>query len=297
MLEKKISLTDYWLEIIVIILVTASWSVTNYTCFMWLVYFMSKGYLIDGTGNDIQGDDDIRTVVPYAWTINFVMNVMVAICLPLGGLFGDWIGSNYIKFNSLGYNWKEMLVTQEKGFQYGLIIALLIAIIVVIPGFALICTKSVEGAILGQTLFVIFVSMYGGNLPAFMVSLFDIKLRYSGVGISYNIAHAIFSSTVALIQTELVNSSHIKSNQQSTVSHLSIDLIHDGRLRPAYYIIVIAIISLLTLIFLVPYCRERREKINNLHLNPSAPKMEQVIPNAIHVQQIQDDYQNDRIIE
>ena len=46
-----------------------------------------------------------------------------------------------------------------------------------------IATRTIGGAILGQSCLLIAVALFGSNLPAFMVSQFPIRNRYSGIGI------------------------------------------------------------------------------------------------------------------
>ena len=77
----------------------------------------------------------------------------------------------------------------------------------------------------------------------------------------------MFSGTAPIVQTALVLSSpviaaHVSSNQQSMRPMLSpYYLVHDGRLRPAYYMIGVSIVSFLALTFGAPYCdRVRRQK-------------------------------------
>ena len=144
------------------------------------------------------------------------------------------------------------------------------------------------GAVIGQGCLLIAVALFGSNLPAFMVSQFPVRNRYSGIGIgkfelmmflatyqiskcflsfycvAYNLAHAMFSGTAPIVQTALVMSSpyiaaQSSNGHQSIHPHLSPYYIrHDGRLRPAYYMISVSIISFMALTFGVPYCERKR---------------------------------------
>ena len=58
------------------------------------------------------------------------------------------------------------------------------------------------------------------------------------LGIGYNVANALFASTTSLVQTTLVLSHSTAADN---------DIISDPRLRPAYYICAIAVISFVAL--------------------------------------------------
>jgi hypothetical protein len=96
------------------------------------------------------------------------------------------------------------------------------------------------------------------------------------ISLGYNIAHAIFSSTVPIIQTSLVlqtlpwdqqQADHHGTHPSSVLQHSSSEndyLLDDSRLRPAYYLIFIAILAYLSLTVGVPladrYKAQRKEK-------------------------------------
>jgi hypothetical protein len=113
---------------------------------------------------------------------------------------------------------------------------------------------------MGQALFAIALGIFGGNLPAFLVSMFEPHLCYSGVGLSYNVAHAVFSGTAPIIQTSLVLSGDqpYSSARIYFPSLQPINLVHDGRFRPAFYLMAVATLSLITLVVFVPYVRAQK---------------------------------------
>lgn len=123
-----------------------------------------------------------------------------------------------------------------------------------------------------------FAGVYGSAVPSF-ASIFRRRHRsvqscpcisdsydtctvliYYTYTLAYNIAHAIFSGTAPIIQTALVLSAanHVPHHigKEEFLPHF--DLRNDGRLRPAYYIIAVASVSLLSLVFLAPKLSERR---------------------------------------
>lgn len=74
----------------------------------------------------------------------------------------------------------------------------------------------------------------------------------------------MFSGTAPIVQTALVLSSPYiaaDSSSQPQSLHPMLSpyyLRHDGRLRPAYYMMLISVISFLALTFGVPYCERVR---------------------------------------
>lgn len=69
---------------------------------------------------------------------------------------------------------------------------------------------------------------------------------------AYNVAHAIFSGTAPIIQTELV----LTAASKHPGPH--INLTDDGRFRPAYYLMSIEVLALLALTFGHAYCQSKK---------------------------------------
>jgi hypothetical protein len=111
------------------------------------------------------GGDGIKS----AWAINFSMNFTLVLAFLVAGYIGDMIGTR--------------INDTSKGFRYSLQSGAILIMITSIPSFYLISTRSIYCALLGQFILVIGISLYGGNLPAYMVSQFFINTRYSGIGI------------------------------------------------------------------------------------------------------------------
>lgn len=82
--------------------------------------------------------------------------------------------------------------------------------------------------------------------------------------IGYNLSHALFTSTTSLIQTTLIvtNFWFIGGGQQAnqpTEHHRPLHLmLSDSRLRPALYLILIAMLAFLTLSIGVARCQQKR---------------------------------------
>ena len=99
------------------------------------------------------------------------------------------------------------------------------------------------------------MSTFGSNLPAYLVQQFHKHQRYSGMGIAYNIAQAIFAGTAPFVQTKLVLSGHkpiVENNQSGSSSLLTPWLTNDSRIWPAYYIMAVATLGLFAITFGTP---------------------------------------------
>jgi MFS family permease len=250
--------------------VSAFWGVGYYSSFVWISYFMT--ILVNTNPNQMEE-------IPFTWVINFFATIGLIICFPLCGLLGDMFGEKY--------------ENHEKGFILVMKMGLISAILLSIPAFLSICTKSELGAVLGQFCFVLSLSLFGSNLPAYMLVRFPASKRYSGIGFSYNIAQAFFSGTAPFIQTKLVLSrsplsTEIDPEATNVHRHLSASysssyhqfkdyfaplIQQDSRLFPAYYIISVAFLSLMALQF-GPYLIKRFETPSALLLKPSAPSID-----------------------
>lgn len=240
---------NYFMEIILIIFIVGLWGCLYYTCFIWMAYFLQEPSLI-GENSEIKS---------YAWAINFFANLLLVFLLPLGGHIGDKI----IKKNN-----NNVLL----GHQTTLIYAVMLALILVIPAFLLILSRKIPFIIIGYLFMAIPISIYGANIPGLIILLFNVNLRYTGVGIAYNLAGAIFSSTASIIQTSLVMSG--KDDNNST-DFQGVDLILDSRLRPAFYIILICFFSFYSLSYGVDYCVEKKRKLPSFSQDQELVEMSQ----------------------
>lgn len=257
----------WWKEILIIFLIASFWCCGYYSMFVWLMYFISKESLINGTNNIDSDTINQQTAVPFAWTINFSMNLCLVFMLPIGGFIGDMIGYCTTYTGNIKSS-KNIIKIQNQGFRFIMMVATFLAFSLSIVAFGLLTTKSSLGTIYGQGIFVFILGLFGGNLPALMVSQFNRNVCYSGIGAAYNLAHAVFSSTASIIQTELVTSAYSTRSNQSFIDnknhiHLHLDLLHDGRLRPAYYLMLISAISFTSLLIGIPWVERLREKREN----------------------------------
>ena len=93
------------------------------------------------------------------------------------------------------------------------------------PLFLLASTQVFFLIVIAQVLFGIVISLFSGPGPAALVEMFPTNVRYSALGVSYNLAVAIFGGTAPFIATYLIS---------RTGSSLS----------PVIYVVVAAVITL-----------------------------------------------------
>ena len=97
--------------------------------------------------------------------------------------------------------------------------------------FILVGHATVVSAITAQLIFTVLISIFMGPVPATMVELFPPDTRFSGTAVGYNISLCIFGGTAPLVGTWLV----VKTGSITA---------------PAYYLIFMALISLVAAISL-----------------------------------------------
>jgi MHS family proline/betaine transporter-like MFS transporter len=152
----------------------------------------------------------LNKFVGYGMDEVLFMNAMVMLILmlvfPISGYLSDRIGR------------KKIMVTS----------AVLMALLIYPIFWLMAHPGGYIYAISGLVIFSFLVGFYSGPIPAFLVDLFPAKIRYTGIGLSYNIAAALFGGTFPLIATYL-----IKQTGMLTI--------------PAVAIIICALISLFTL--------------------------------------------------
>jgi len=237
-------LQTHWQSVLLVSLVAAFWGCGYYSVFVWMAYFMADPQLV----GDNPDQHDQQFLERAAWGLIFFANLLLVVGLPLAGLLGDRVG--------------EAMCDADRGMRCVMKLGLLLMMLLAVPAFMLISYSSrigssigggamnVLGAAVGELLLLTPVALFGANLPAFMVAQFPPHRRFSGVGIAYNLAHAVFSSTSPLIQTSLVLSTPPTSQANpGSRFNLLMFLLYDGRSRPAYYLMAIAVMSFATIYF------------------------------------------------
>lgn len=118
--------------------------------------------------------------------VNAAALALYAVLLPLGGRVGDRFGR------------RPMLIGGSA-----------VLALVSVPCFMLVTSGSLPLALLGQSLFVVALCIYGGGCYTFFVEIFTTKTRFTSAAISYNGAYALFGGTAPFIGTALVGGSGV----------------------------------------------------------------------------------------
>jgi MHS family proline/betaine transporter-like MFS transporter len=113
--------------------------------------------------------------------VNAAALALYAVLLPLGGRLGDRFGR------------KPMLIAGSAALA-----------LLSVPSFMLVTSGSLPLALLGQSLFVVALCIYGGGCYTFFVEIFTTRTRFTSAAISYNGAYALFGGTAPFIGTALV---------------------------------------------------------------------------------------------
>ncbi|RBP62004.1 MHS family proline/betaine transporter-like MFS transporter [Brevibacterium sanguinis] len=80
-----------------------------------------------------------------------------------------------------------------------------------IPAFGLVTSGNLGLAFLGQTIFVISLTCYGGGCYTFFCERFSTRTRFTSAAISYNISYAVFGGTAPFVGTWLVEATGVNA--------------------------------------------------------------------------------------
>ena len=101
-------------------------------------------------------------------------------------------------------------VSDHLGRKPVLFSAALSTVVLAVPSFMLLDYGPVWSTLLGLALLAYPTAAYVGNLASSLPALFPTSSRYGGMGISYNVAVALFGGTAALIMQALVTATGSK---------------------------------------------------------------------------------------
>lgn len=107
--------------------------------------------------------------------------VLVAFLVPAVGWLSDHVGRRPVLFS-----------------------AALSAVLLAVPAFLLMAHGATWSTLAGLLLLAYPVAAYVGNLAASLPAIFPTSCRYSGMGVAYNVAVAVFGGTAAFIMEALV---------------------------------------------------------------------------------------------
>lgn len=77
-------------------------------------------------------------------------------------------------------------------------------IALIYPVFWLLTSGGYTAALISQLIFALLVGFYMGPVPAALVELFPTRVRFTGVGLSYNISAGLFGGSAPLVGTWLI---------------------------------------------------------------------------------------------
>ena len=149
---------------------------------------------------------------PFGLNIAFLLIFMAL--LPMFGKIADKIKERY---------------NSNEAYRYMMISGSIMSMILTIPAFLLLQQKSLFAAIIGYFFLIIPLSMYGSVMFIICVEMFEVLDRLTGVGYSYNLSHALWSSSITAVLTALAD--------------------RKGLTSPAYYLFGISGVSALVTCF------------------------------------------------
>jgi MFS transporter, MHS family, proline/betaine transporter len=163
----KESFTAHWRESLTAIGFTLAWTVAYYILLTYMPTYVSETLGIPLT---------------QALLSNAIGLVALMALIPFTAVLSDRIGR------------KPLLIASSA------LIALL-----TYPLFLLASTQVLVFIVLAQVLFGVIISLFSGPGPAALVEMFPTNVRYSALGVSYNIAVAAFGGTAPFIATYLIS--------------------------------------------------------------------------------------------
>ena len=165
----------HYKELLIAIACYLSVTVPFYTMSVFVIGFLrkAKGFSMDET-----------------LFMNAIAMFVMMLTVPISGYMSDRIGRKRIMF------WTTIVF-----------------LFLIYPIFLLLIHS--EGhmtyALTANVLLGAMVGIYGAPIPAFLVDLFPTRIRYTGIGLSYNISAALFGGTMPLLATWMISSSGYQS--------------------------------------------------------------------------------------
>ena len=154
-------LRTYWRELLIAIVLVTGANTVGYA----LTSYMPT-YLTTTLGYDAE----------HGPLLTLPILVLVAFLVPTMGWVSDHLGRKPVLFS-----------------------AALSTVVLAVPSFLLMEHGELWSTLLGLTLFAYPTAAYVGNLASSLPALFPTASRYGGMGISYNVAVALFGGTAAFI--------------------------------------------------------------------------------------------------
>ncbi|MEI8346145.1 MAG: MFS transporter, partial [Pseudomonadota bacterium] len=127
----------------------------------------------------------IHPHVPYAMALNTLSIMLLIFLIPIAGRLSDELGRKTL----LLYSTAAMTLLS-------------------MPLFLLVAQGGFLLAFVSQIIFTVIMAAYLGTIPVTLVEMFPSHIRYSAIGLSYNLSLCIFGGTAPLLATWLVKHYH-----------------------------------------------------------------------------------------
>ncbi len=114
-----------------------------------------------------------------------------------------------------------------------ILIGSMLLILLPYPMFNILLSSSTKAVLVSLIIFGVSFSLVASSYGAMLAELFPAKVRYTGVGLAYNLAFAAFGGTTPLIVTYLIK-------------------VTKNPLMPAYYLMLLAVLGLLGTLTIKP---------------------------------------------
>ena len=159
-------IATYWREILTAMVLVAAANTAGYALTSYMPTYLTSTLHYDAVHGNL---------------LTLPILVLMALCIPLAGLLSDKIGRKRVLF---------------MGSTFGIVLA--------VPAFLFMMNGAVWSTLTGLALLAVPVTFYVANLASSLPALFPTSSRYGGMGISYNVAVAVFAGTAPFIMEALV---------------------------------------------------------------------------------------------
>jgi MHS family proline/betaine transporter-like MFS transporter len=183
----------YWRQILLAMILAAAANTVGYALTSYMPTYLT----------DAKGYDPVHGTL-----LTIPVLVVMSLCIPLTGKLSDRIGRRPVLWIGAGST-----------------------VLFSVPAFLLISVGAVWSTVAGLALIAFPVTFYVANLASALPAQFPTSSRYSGMGIAYNFAVAIFGGTTPFIVQGLIQITH-------------------NDMAPAYYLMATSVIGAIAVYFL-----------------------------------------------
>ena len=142
------------------------------------------------------------------------------------GATESYLATTIALLTYIGFILLTGLLSDRYGRKKVLIAGSVCFILLTVPAFMLLNTRSFLVILLVQILLGAMLTLNDGTLPSFLAEMFPTQVRYSGFAVSFNLSNALFGGTAPFVATLLIKWS-------------------GSDLAPAWYLVAAAAITLI----------------------------------------------------